>query len=103
MNALPASARKAVMLRRQPDRVGELVGAFESETAAVFLRSAPVREHVILYALVAILFASVGLSAVVKLDRVVTGTGRMVPIGGFLYVSPFDVGIVRQVHVKAGD
>jgi hemolysin D len=103
MNALPVTARKGLTLRRQPDRVGELVGAFESETAAVFLRSAPVREHVILYALVAILFASVGLSAVVKLDRVITGTGRIVPIAGSLYVSPFDAGIVRQLHVKAGD
>lgn len=103
MNAQPATVRKAPALRRKPDVVGEVVGAFESETAAVFLRTAPVREHVILYALVTILFASVGLAAVVKLDRVITGTGRIAPVGGSLYVSPFDAGIVRQVRVKAGD
>jgi HlyD family type I secretion membrane fusion protein len=103
MSAEPASSRKALVLRRPRDIVGDVVGAFESETAAVFLRTAPAREHVTLYALVAILFISVGLAAVVKLDRVVTGTGRIVPVGGPLYVSPFDAGIVRQVRVKEGD
>ena len=82
---------------------GTVVGAFESETAAVFLRTAPARQHIILYVLVAIIAISIGLSAVVKLDRVVTSTGRIVPTAGALYVSPFDTGIVRQVNVKAGD
>jgi hemolysin D len=45
----------------------------------------------------------VGLCAVVKLDRVVTSVGRVVPATGALYVSPFDTGIVRQVLVKSGD
>ncbi len=103
MNAQPAPPRRAVALRRRPDDVGAIVGAFESETAAVFLRATPVHEHVILYVLVAILVVSVVLAAVVKLDRVVTGVGRVVPVGGSLYVSPFDAGIVRQVHVRAGD
>jgi hemolysin D len=98
-----ATLRKGRMLRRNADVVGRVIGAFESETAEVFLRTTPAREHIILYALVAILFISVGLSVVVKLDRVVTGVGRIVPTGGALYVSPFDTGIVRQVHVKAGD
>jgi HlyD family type I secretion membrane fusion protein len=44
-----------------------------------------------------------GLAAIVKLDRVVSSVGRIVPTGGELYVSPFDTGIVRQVNVKAGD
>jgi HlyD family type I secretion membrane fusion protein len=43
------------------------------------------------------------LSSIVKLDRVVSGTGVVVPAGGELYVSPFDPGIVRQVQVKPGD
>ena len=89
--------------RRRPDAVGAVVGAFESETVAVFLRTAPVNEHIILYVLTALLICALGLSAVVKLDRVVTSVGRIVTSGGFLYVSPFDTGIIRQIHVKAGD
>ncbi|MGP8113222.1 MAG: HlyD family type I secretion periplasmic adaptor subunit [Steroidobacteraceae bacterium] len=69
----------------------------------MFLRTAPANEHIILYVLAAMLVLAVGLAAIVKLDRVVTSAGRIVPTGGELYVSPFDTGIVRQVNVKAGD
>jgi hemolysin D len=93
---------KSTALRRKT-QVGKVVGAFESDTAAVFLRTAPANEHVILYVLAAMMVLTVVLMAVVKLDRVVTSTGRVVPTGGELYVSPFDTGIVRQVNVKAGD
>ena len=80
-----------------------MVGAFESDTVAVFLRTAPANEHIVLYVLAAMLVLAVGLASVVKLDRVVTSVGRIVPTAGSLYVSPFDTGIVRQVNVKAGD
>jgi HlyD family type I secretion membrane fusion protein len=103
VSVTPGAARGGVILRRQSDPVGDVVGAFESETAAVFLRTAPANEHVVLYALLLMLVITVGLCAVVKLDRVVTSVGRVVPVGGALYVSPFDTGIVRQVLVKAGD
>jgi HlyD family type I secretion membrane fusion protein len=89
--------------RRRSQIVGDVVGAFESDTAAVFLRTAPAREHIILYVLALMLVFAVGLSAIVKLDRVVTGAGRIVTAGGSFYVSPFDTGIVREVRVKAGD
>jgi HlyD family type I secretion membrane fusion protein len=88
---------------RLSQRKVDLVGAFESETVGVFMRTTPSSEHVLLYALVAILCVSLVLSSIVKLDRVVSGGGVIVPAGGELYVSPFDPGIVRQVRVKAGD
>jgi HlyD family type I secretion membrane fusion protein len=90
-------------VRRRSAIVGDVVGAFESETAAVFLRTAPANEHVILYVLAVLLVLAVAFAAIVKLDRVVTGVGRIVPTVGELYVSPFDTGIVRQVNVKVGD
>ncbi len=103
MNMQSLVPTRGLRLRRRPDVVGDVVGAFESETAAVFLRIAPVNEHIILYALAAMFLLAFGLSAVVKLEKIVTSTGRIVPAGGPLYVTPFDTGIVRQVHVKAGD
>ena len=84
------------------DSVGELIGAFESDTVAVFVRTAPVSDHLILYVLAAILLLAVTLMAVVKLDRVVVGVGKIVPVAGSLYVSPFDTSIVREVRVKTG-
>jgi hemolysin D len=101
--SLQLATSKLPAVRRRSDVVGDVVGAFESDTAAVFLRTAPVNEHIILYVLAAMLVLALGLMAIVKLDRVVTGVGRIVTAAGSLYVSPFDTGIVREVHVKAGD
>jgi HlyD family type I secretion membrane fusion protein len=103
MSAESASAPHKFPAGRADDVVGELVGAFESETKAVFLSTAPVNEHIILYVLGGMLVFSVALMSVVKLDRVVTSVGRVVTSGGSLYVSPFDTGIVREVLVKPGD
>ena len=103
MNAVLAPKPDAPLVKYKSSAVGNVVGAFESETAAVFMRTAPVRQHIILYALVAILAISVVLAAIVKLDRVVTSVGRIVPTAGAMYVSPFDTGIVKQINVKAGD
>src|ERR1700733_11911859 len=98
-----ANLGKLPAVRRRSDVVGDVVGAFESDTAAVFLRTAPANEHIILYVLAGMVVLAVGLMAIVKLDRVVTSTGRIVTAAGSLYVSPFDTGIVREVRVKAGD
>jgi HlyD family type I secretion membrane fusion protein len=98
-----ANSGKLPTLRRRSDVVGDVVGAFESDTAAVFLRTAPVNEHIILYVLAGMLVLALALMAIVRLDRVVTGAGRIVTAAGSLYVSPFDTGIVREVRVKAGD
>jgi hemolysin D len=103
MSAPSLAAPQSRPPRHKPGSVGELVGAFESETAAVLLRTAPVNEHIILYVLVGMIVLTIALSAVVKLDRVVTSLGRIVAAGGPMYVSPFDTGIVREVHVKTGD
>jgi hemolysin D len=83
--------------------VGTAVSAFESETLAVFERTAPASEHLILYVLLAMVALAIGLISVTKLDRVVTGIGRVVPVGGSLYVQPFQESIVREILVKAGD
>jgi hemolysin D len=98
-----ANTSKLPAVRRRSDVVGDVVGAFESDTAAVFLRTAPRNEHVVLYVLAGMVALAIGLMAIVKLDRVVTGAGRVVTAAGSLYVSPFDTGIVREVMVKAGD
>ncbi|MGO9991013.1 MAG: HlyD family type I secretion periplasmic adaptor subunit [Steroidobacteraceae bacterium] len=98
-----ANPSKLPVTRWRSDVVGDLVGAFESDTVAVFVRTAPINEHVILYVLAAMLVLAVGLTSVVKLDRIVNSVGRIVTSAGSLYISPFDTGIVREVHVKAGE
>jgi HlyD family type I secretion membrane fusion protein len=89
--------------RRTIAGVADMIGAFESETTAMLVRTAPAQERVILHVLGSMIVLTLGLCAVVKLDRVVTSVGHIVTSGGSLYVSPFDTGIVREVRVKRGD
>jgi HlyD family type I secretion membrane fusion protein len=93
----------SLTVRRRTDIVGDVVGAFESETAAIFLATAPAREHTTLRVLAAFLVLAVVLSCVVKLDIVVSGTGKVAPVRGMLYVSPYNTGIVKSVNVHPGD
>lgn len=99
----PAKTGTALAVRARSVGVGEIVSAFESETAALFERIAPSREHTVLYVLIAMLLSSFGAMAMVQLDRVVTGKGRIVPAGGQLFISPLDRSLVKEVLVKAGD
>lgn len=103
MKFAPVPSASAQIARRRASIVGEVVGAFESETAAVILRTSPLVEHLVLYVLIGIIATSFLAMSVVKLERVVTGAGRIVAARGALYVSPFDTGIVKDVRVKAGD
>jgi HlyD family type I secretion membrane fusion protein len=90
----------------RPSRKDLLAGpisAFESETQAVFIRTAPYSEHAIMHLLVFIIVLTIVLMSVIKLDRVVTASGRLVPTRGTLYVQPLDKAIVREIKVHMGD
>jgi len=98
-----ALAKKAQVARRRTDIVGEVIGAFESDTAAVFLRTAPRRESSTLLLLVAILASTVVFACVARVDRVVTSvSGIVMTSEGTLYVSPLNASVVHGVNVKAG-
>lgn len=101
--AIPAKKHPPVRPARHSDRLGEVVSAFESETADVLLRTSPASERMSMYVLIVMVVVAVTLSAFVKLDRVVTGGGVVLSSGGQLYVSPLNVGVVRDVKVKVGD
>lgn len=94
----------AAVSRRAGGAVGEVIGAFESDTVAVFVRTAPVNEHITLYIFSALLIVAVIFTMYVRLDRIVTSQeGWVLPSAGAIYLSPFDMGIVKELHVKVGD
>ena len=89
--------------RRRPDSIGDLVGAFESDTIAVFLQTAPRNEHITVYVLCAMLVIAIAFLSLVKIDRVATSIfGQIVPLSGSIYVSPFNTSIVKKINVKVG-
>jgi hemolysin D len=94
---------KLPVLRRRSDAVGEVIGAFESDTVAVFQRTAPANERITMYVFLGMLLFAIALTCVVKLDRVVTSVaGIIMTSGGTLYVDPLNPSIVRHVNVKVG-
>jgi hemolysin D len=96
---VPAGAMRV----SQRDGVGRAVSAFESETAAVIVRTSPKHDQIILEILAAILVLSIFLMTVVHLDRVVTANGQIIPTEGMLFVQPLEKSIVHDIHVNMGD
>lgn len=102
--------KPGVLVRRDQRAIAEqnrylagVVSAFESETAAVFLETTPRRSHSVIHILAVMMTIALILCAVVKLDVVVTGVGRVIPSNGAIYISPLNSGLVREVSVKIGD
>jgi membrane fusion protein, hemolysin D len=99
-----ANSNNTAVARRRSGAIGELIGAFESDTVAVFMRTAPTTEHLTLYVCAVLIIVSVVFTFFVSLDRVVTSQeGWIVPTSGAIYVSPYDMGIVKELLVKVGD
>jgi hemolysin D len=98
MAQLPSLAR-----RKRTDLIAEPISAFESETQLVFQKTRPHSEHAILHVLAAMLVIVLVLMCVVRLDRVVTTEGRIVPSQGSFFVQPLDRAIVTSILVHPGD
>jgi HlyD family type I secretion membrane fusion protein len=92
------------LIRRSPkDLLAAPIGAFESETQALIVRTSPYSEHAILHVIAGIVVLAVILMSFVKLDRVVASTGKLVPTRGELYVQPLDRAVIRQIRVHTGE
>jgi HlyD family secretion protein len=76
---------------------------FESPTAEIVARHHPIKERAALYLLTAFLLTVFGFISFVRIDRVVTARGRIVPTGGALTVQPLDKAIINRILVSVGD
>jgi HlyD family type I secretion membrane fusion protein len=81
----------------------ESVQSFDSPTAEVLAQRHPLTSRGTLYVLVAMLVLVGIFITVVKLDIIVVGTGRLVPIEGALTVQPKETQIISRVLVRVGD
>ena len=91
-------------LKAQSAPAGNLpVSAFQSETQAALQRLAPHRSFSVLYWVTGMIVLSFILMSVVKIDRVVTGTGEIIPVEGSLFVQPLDRAIIKDIKVRVGD
>jgi HlyD family type I secretion membrane fusion protein len=85
------------------DLIAAPISAFESETLAVLQRVSPRNEHAVVHIVAAMVLVAIALMAVVRLDRVVTASGRIIPSQGAIFVKPLDRAIVSAILVRPGD
>src|SRR5215469_9572728 len=78
------------------------VRTFESATAEVLARREAWKERGVLYVLAGMIVFIIGVISVVKLDRIVTAPGRLVPVEGALTVQPLQKAIISRVLVSVG-
>lgn len=103
MNLPQLAAAKSLVARRSTDVVAEVIGAFESDTTSVIMRTAPRRQGSTIQMLAAIILCAFVFACVAKVDRVVTSqSGIILTAEGTLYVSPLNPSLVRSLNVKAG-
>jgi hemolysin D len=76
---------------------------FESATAEVLAQPQRLPERGTLYTLAAFVTAILVFISVVKIDRIVKASGRLLPITGTLTVQPLDKAIISRVLVSVGD
>ena len=78
------------------------VRTFESATAEVLARREAWKERGVLYVLASMIVFIIVVISVVKLDRIVTAPGRLVPIEGAITVQPLEKAIISRVLVSVG-
>lgn len=107
MNQLPAETKPqkstALVRKSEHDALDAEISAFESDTFEVLRGTTPKRGSTVVYWITAFIIVCIAFTAVAKIDRVVTGSGELVSVGGQLYVSPLVAGIIKDIRVKPGD
>lgn len=95
----------ALLSRRPPtpDRHAEqAIVDFQGETAEIIGRPEPLKARSAVWALAVMVVTFIVLAAVMKLDRVVNATGRMVSQSPTIVVQPLENSIIRSINVRVG-
>ncbi|MDQ2102093.1 HlyD family type I secretion periplasmic adaptor subunit [Azospirillum isscasi] len=95
----------ALLLRRPqlPDLAAEqAINDFQGETAEITGAPEPFKARLAVWALAAMVVLFIVLASVMKLDRVVSATGRVVSQSPTIVVQPLEISIIRSLNVRAG-
>jgi hemolysin D len=75
---------------------------FQSETAEIVEAPDPIGARAVLYVLAAMVVIAIALASIIKIDRVVSGNGRVVSDLPNLVVQPLETSVVRSLLVRPG-
>jgi hemolysin D len=88
---------------RQALSTERTIARFQSEVENLACEKEPVAQRYTLFIIIGVILLSLGLSAVVKMDRVVTGTGQLATQDPTVVVQSLNRAIIKSINVKAGD
>ena len=92
--------------RRRPLRASQrptLIDDFQSDAIEIERRAPPRVARLTLYAVIALIVATVVWAAVSSVDRIVVAQGKLVTTRPNLVVQPLETSVVRDIRVKVGD
>ncbi|MBK4723116.1 HlyD family type I secretion periplasmic adaptor subunit [Azospirillum sp. YIM DDC1] len=95
----------ALLLRRPQaaDRAAEqAIVDFQGETSEIIGWPEPVTLRMVLWGLTAAVLILITMATVLKLDRVVSASGRVVSQAPTIVVQPLETSIIRNLNVRAG-
>ena len=101
------ASRRLPTLRPSPQVLAEIqadqaIKDFQSETAEIVEAPDPLTSRLVLYVLAGMVAFAILLASVVKVDRVVSGNGRVVSDSPNLVVQPLEASVVRSLLVRPG-
>jgi hemolysin D len=88
---------------RQLQSTKRTIARFQSEVENLACEKEPVAQRYTLFIIIGVILLSLGLSAVVQMDRVVTGTGQLATQDPTVVVQSLNRAIIKSINVKAGD
>src|ERR1700747_3202321 len=100
--SMPSANRKIIAFPKQPVRRGEyelafLPAALEIVETPASPAGRAIAATIIAFFCVALLWACLG-----HVDIVATATGKIIPTGRTKIIQPFEIGVVRAIHVQDG-
>lgn len=88
---------------RKPSKSQQPDQTFDSPTAEIIAQQHPWAKRSVLYVLAAMIALLIAFASIAHLDRVVTTSGRIVPVAGAITVQPLDKAIISSILVSVGD
>ena len=86
----------------QPDDLAPLLMEFESPSAALIAQPVPAKSRYIVWVIATMFAAMVVVMSTMKIDRIVSATGKVVATANNVVVQPLETSIVRSINVREG-
>ncbi len=88
--------------KQQENKVSADFAGFQPDDLEIDARPAPVRSRWTLYAMLLLIVMVVSWACLAKVDRIVTGTGKVISAGKNFVIQPLETSLVKEILVRAG-